>query len=446
MLPAIMPIRAHATQLANRSITLSDSGPSASTITGIGSGTGVTYRVSIDLSNNADSMVIDFCAGTSTPLINDTCAVPTGMHVTAAALTNGVGGTTTISAWTLTPTDNGTNQQLKIAKGSGATASGNSTTPVRHTFSVTGITNPSTLGTFYARIYTYTNGTFGTYASPTSTGNYVDYGGIALTTNNIISITARVQESLSFCVSGRNQVGAGTGPQVGWTTTNNCSDPNASVAPALTLGHGTPTPILDSGNVDYGTVFSQISTNASNGAVIAMRNSNSTCTNDGGATFPSGLSADAGATCAIPGSGSTAVSIVAGVAKFGMFAWDTQPAGASSVGSITPTATYHDNAHKAFTVNGVASNNFNAVTTAADPIVPTDVFYGMDYTTAVGTDVAAQHTQFGNVRTTFGSIVGSCTGPVFRVNGAYTFAATASLTTPAGVYTANLDLIATGTF
>jgi hypothetical protein len=418
--PAFKPVKVRAAQLGSRSITLSDSGPSGGTITsGVGSGANVTYRFSFTTSASADSLVVDFCDGTaSTPIINDACTAPTGMNAGSATVVgSGAGDTGNINGWTITPAAS----QIKLAKGGGSTAAAGS-----QVFSVTGITNQSTIGTFYARVYTYTNGTFGTYASATSVGNFVDYGGFALSTNRIISITARVQESLTFCVSGANQNT--------WTTNHDCSDPSAATAPSLTLGHGSPTPILDSNNVDYGTVFSQLSTNATYGATIAMRNSNSTCSNDGGTTFPSGLSADGGTTCAIPGAGDTAVAIVAGVAKFGMFVWDSQQ-DLGGVGTITPAATYHDNAHDDFTVGGVASSNFND----SGAIVPTDVFYGMDYTTA-------QTTQFGNVRTTFGSVVATCSGPVYRANSAYTFAATASLTTPAGVYSANLDLIATGTF
>jgi hypothetical protein len=466
--PALKPVSVHASQIAYRSITLSDSGRSGTSITGIGSGTNVTYRISLDLYNNADSMVIDFCA--NDPIINDHCKAPKDMDVSSTAVINGVDGTSDVSAWTLTNTSTANNKRLKLAIGSGSTISG-AATPVRHTFSITGVTNTSKLGSFYARIYTYANGTFGTYASPTlnpsdaadvgdpddsanpsavGSGNYLDYGGIAMTTNNIISITARVQESLSFCVSGTN-------PAL-WNApdTGSCSDTAASDAPALTLGSGAPTPTLSATAVDYGTVYSQISTNATNGAVIAMRNSNSTCSNDSGVTFPSGLSADNGLTCAITGVGSTAAAIAIGSAKFGMFAWASVPEGPSSVGSITPTSTYYNATHHAFTVNGVATDDFTAgITSASDPIIPTDVYYGMDYSTAAGSNSTTvgstapftqPYTQFGNIRTTFGSIVGTTTTPVYRVNSAYTFAAAASLTTPAGVYTANLDLIATGTF
>jgi hypothetical protein len=51
-----------------------------------------------------------------------------------------------------------------------------------------------------------------------------------------------------------------------------------------------------------------------------------------------------------------------------------------------------------------------------------------------------------NVTTTYGDTIMSCAGPVSQVNNHLVFAATASLTTQAGIYTGNEVLIATGTF
>jgi hypothetical protein len=159
--------------------------------------------------------------------------------------------------------------------------------------------------------------------------------------------------------------------------------------------------------VDTGTINSQLSTNATNGAVVRMRNSNLTC---------GGLSADNGTTCAIPainaGAGA-ASAMTAGTAAFGLFV-SASTLGTNGIGSLTPAAAYHNATH---------------VT------VPGDVWYGMDTGTANN-----------NVTSTFGSTLCSTTSPVYRVNNSYTFAATAALTTPAGIYTANLSMIATGTF
>jgi hypothetical protein len=389
-LPLLQGGKAAAAQLSTRSITLSDSGPSGNaTITsGVGSGTSVSYKVSFTTFNAASSLVIDFCS--NDPIISDTCNAPTGMSAASATLT-GVTGNITSPGWSVTAAAS----QVKLAKGSGSAASVGS-----QVFVLGGITNPSTLGSFYARIYTYTNTTWGTYVGPaftgagTGPGNYLDYGGVALSTVQIITITARVQETLTFCVSGSNTSG--------WTTSHDCTDPNAATAPALTLGHGSPTAILDSSAVDTGTVYSQISTNATHGAVINMRNSNTTC---------GGLSADGGTTCAIPPVGSTASAITAGTADFGLFA--AAPANDGSTGATGAGS---------FTVN----TNYNDGTHTTPPY-----FYGMNAT---------------NVESTYGDTVVSTTAPCYRVDGAYTFGATAALTTPAGIYTANIAMIATGTF
>jgi hypothetical protein len=392
---------AAATQLGSRSITMSDSGASGnSTITsGVGSGTNVTYQVSFTTSTTASSLVIDFCA--NDPIIGDTCVPPTGMNASGAALTGVTGNIGT--GWNITPSGN----QVKLAAGGGGSAA----SPGSQVFDLTGITNPSTLtnstsntsATFYARIYTYFNNTYGSYtgSSPTSNvGNFEDYGGIAMSVTQTISITARVQESLEFCVSGDNTTT--------WTTTGDCSDTNAAAPPVLILGHGTPTAVLDSTAVDTGTVYSQLSTNATHGAVIDMRNSNTTC---------GGLSADGGATCAIPAVGATAAAITAGTAKFGMYEAPSsdQPVVGSSTagtGAFTLNPTYDDGSHQ------TAPN----------------LYYGMDTTAGTGVD------------STFGSQIASTATPCYRVDDAYTYGATASLTTPAGIYTANMNMIATGTF
>lgn len=391
-----------AAQMSARSITMSDSAESGGAIvTGVGSGTNVTYKVSFTSSTTANSMIIDFCS--DSPIIADTCTAPTGFNagtVTVTAVTGNIGTT----GWTQGG-GKGSASQFAIYNGTGTAAAAGA-----QVFTISGVTNPSTASTsnaFYARIYTFANNTYGTYTSATAPGNYLDYGGIALTTNQIITITARVQETLAFCVSGA--------APVSWTTTHDCTDPQAAVSPAITLGHGSPTPTLDQTAVDTGTVYSQTSTNATNGAVISMRNSNTTC---------GGLSADGGATCAIPAIGSAASAIVAGTADFGM-AVGPSADDTNGVGTLTPAATYYSASNYAFTGGLVP------LSTPTGNTVPTNVYYGMNAT---------------NVESTYGDTVASSTGPIYRVDDAYTFAATAALTTPAGIYTANMDLIATGTF
>ena len=393
-LPMFLPGYASAAQVTNRYIRLSDSGPSGTTITtGVGSGTNVTYRVSFDATAAAGSVVLDFC--NETPLLNATCTRPTGMDTTPCAFTAVTGEVST--GWACTSTTNG---QIFL-NWDGLT--GSAIAAGTQTFDLTGITNPSTTGSFYSRITTYANTSNGTYASPANAGNYVDFGGIALSTVTTITITARVQEQLTFCVT--------KAAPTSWTTTNDCSDPQVALnanLPAVELGHNqNGILILDSSVVDTSTIHSQLSTNATNGAVVRMRNSNLTC---------GGLSADNGTTCPIPphngGSGAGASAMVAGTAAFGLFV-SASTLGTNGSGALTPSAAYYDAAH-------ATSGN---------------MWYGMDNTTANN-----------NVTSTFGSTLCTATGPIYRVNTAYTFAAAAALTTPAGIYSANLSMIATGTF
>jgi hypothetical protein len=426
---------AEAAQLQLRSIQLSDSGSSGNSAvpTGIGSGTGVTYRVSFTALAGAGSMVIDFCMGT--PIINDACTAPTGMVATGATLNANqassfglTGQVYTGNGWTTSATAT----QIKLAD----TTAGQNITASPQVFELSNITNPSSIttgsgttpvGTFYARIYTYQGNSYGAYASPTNvansqspaTGGVVDYGGIALSTANTITITARVQETLTFCVTKADPTT--------WTTSHDCSDPvvgNATNYPALTLGHnsGTGALTLDPTVVDTAIIWTQLSTNANSGAVVNLRNSNNTC---------GGLSADNNTTCAIPavpdGNGATpgyqAGPITAGTARFGVFA-DNSVNDLNPAGTLTPTPAYHDNAHQTF---------------------PTDVYYGMDTTTADGAGLIPKTTA-GSVKSTFGSTVASTSAPLSHIDMRYIFAAAASLTTPAGIYTANLSMVATGTF
>ncbi len=184
----------------------------------------------------------------------------------------------------------------------------------------------------------------------------------------------------------------------------------STTPPAIIIGHGTNN-TLDSSQVDRNTVWTLASTNALRGITVRMHNSNA-C---------GGLSTDNGTTCPIPAVGpGTPAPIVAGTAMFGMFCYDspTGPIGASNnvvvVGSALCNANYRDAAHTTF---------------------PADMYFGMDSTTLDD-----------NVSSTFGDVVAASTAPVSNVLNRYDFAATASDTTPAGIYRANLAMIATGTF
>jgi hypothetical protein len=446
-LPLLNHGNAAAAQFSHRSIQMSDSSPSGGTITsGIGSGTSVTYQVTFTNASAAESMVIDFC--TQDPIIGDTCTTPTSMSTPSAlSLPTTSTGTMGGTGWTLDTSGAG---QIKLKDTSGthsAVAGGTQQFDVK-------FTNPSTTGTYYARMYSYCDNSYGStncaganttftgaYSNATNPGGYTDYGGIALSTASVITITARVQESLTFCVT---KAAPGS-----WSTTHDCSDPvvaQAANLPSLILGHGSPTAVLDSNNVDTGDIYTQLSTNATYGAVINLHSSNTTC---------GGLSADNGVTCAIPpvnaGSAAGPTKITAGTAAFGMVVFPGGHDTNGGIGSLTPTTPYYTNTTNDPEDAALTIADTNAPTNATSTTEKAD-YFGMDNTSTTGSTNSlgvannGQSSYNGAVTSTFGSTLAYSNSPVYRAEDHYAFGATSALTTPAGIYTANLSMVATGTF
>jgi hypothetical protein len=230
---------ASALQVTSRSITASSS--KATDIH-------VKYKVGFTTAttSNIGGIVVDFCS--NDPIIGDSCTAPGGFDINKATTT--VTSQTNITGFAI-DTTNSTANKLIITKTTATSVStgvgiiyelGDGTT--------TGFTNPTAVGSYYARIYTYaTEAAAQAHNQGTPTG-YVDYGGIALSTAAVINITAKVQETLSFCV---------------YKAT--CGDD-----PSFTIGHaaGTAT-IIDSSVLDTATALFSLSTNANGGVAIRMK-------------------------------------------------------------------------------------------------------------------------------------------------------------------------------
>jgi hypothetical protein len=385
---------ASAAQLSARSIRMSDSSTSGGAISsGVGSGTNVKYTVQFTTTSTSTpiaGIVIDFCS--NSPLPGESCTAPTGFNVNRSTtqIYNQTGLGTGTMAVTTTDT---TNHRIIITRASPANPSATMSFELGSGLAGgNGITNPSGVSstaayTFYARIYTYgTQAAANGHTSANASG-YVDLGGVALAIATVITITARVQETLTFCMSAASP-------------SANCT---SITAPAVTLGHGTGvTKVIDATVIDTGVIYSQLSTNADGGAIVRLRTS----------TSCGGLSSDGGTTCDIPPANSglgvaagnpnsTSTDMDAGTAGFGL---------AIAAGSGMTTAAPY---------GGAAASNY----------------YGMDSTTVSN-----------NVTTVTGSQVLSSIGPVNNSTSTWTFAATASNTTAAGIYSANMSAIATGTF
>jgi hypothetical protein len=378
-------------ELTSRSIEMSDSGASGGAIaSGVGSGTSVDYAFGFHATDAAKAVAVSFCS--DSPLYTDTCTAPTGMDVSSATINTGVGLGTT---WTVHAGATASHFEIDDATG----YSGSSDV----TFEMDGITNPSTLGTFYARIYTYNTDPSDWTNDTTTPGTVVDFGGVALSTANIVTITAKVQETLTFCVSGSD------------LTTSDCG---SATAPDVTLGHngGSGPLVIDSSTVDdnHSTTptWTQLSTNATTGAVVRMRASNTSCTNGG-------LSDDGGTTCGIPGTGATSAAAIqdgatSGNAAFGLFVSDGSLS-SGGVGASAAAPAYNDGTH-------TSAGNY---------------YYGMPPAT-----VSTYGSPLFETDATYGGSPAACS----KVNNQLVFAATAAITTPAGIYSGDETLIATGTF
>ena len=353
-----------AASLTSKSIQMSTATPSA---------TSVKYKVTFtNPTGSANSLVIDFCSGS--PIVGATCTTPTGMGAGSSItyVSGQAGGTN----WGTPVFSAG---QVKIPNNTGTAMSAGGT----QVFEVNGITNPSTTGVFYARIYTFSNNTYGTYSSAASPGNYLDSGGLALSTNAVITITATVQEVLVFCVDGATTSAAVT-----------CPTPTS---PNLTLGSGTPAVIGVSGPFT-GSIFSHLQTNASSGVSINLKTTgaNATC---------AGLYNSANtASCAIPGVGATANALT------------TSPT-APSTGSF-----------------GVKAVQLTDGTGATGTLTSTSPYDTANY--------AMKTAVYG----TYGDTLASSTSAAYYKNTQYTFAAVSAAGVPAGTYTNTFDLIATGNF
>jgi hypothetical protein len=169
------------------------------------------------------------------------------------------------------------------------------------------------------------------------------------------------------------------------------SDCAAPTAPTLTLGHSSPA-IVDSSAVDSVPAYMYMTTNAAGSVIIRMR-TNTT-------NYHTLYNANHSFTVANAGSASN-------------------PGAAQAPGTE---------------FFGMEMSACSSACTASAPYSGGAGYYGLDTTTANN-----------NVTTGFGSPVATVTATAGTAMTA-TFGASASTTTPAGVYTAKQDMIATGTY
>ena len=255
---------------------------------------------------------------------------------------------------------------------------------------ISGITNPTASGPLYARIATFdTAENAALYTSTTPGTGKVDDGGAAISITDTIGVSGAVLETMTFCVSGTE------------ITTENCA---GSTSPVLKLGE----PIdgddqnvaLSAGEVSTGDLHTLISTNAVTGAVVSLKSSALGC---------GGLKrANAPAACDIAPALKT--GIAEGEAKFGVM---TSP-------STDLEAGVSDGIYQAYLGSG-----YN------------DATYALNFAENDATGVTSV---FGDLFLDTGGLPAN--GKKMKL----TFGASIGNNTPAGLYSTDLSLIATGRF
>ena len=217
---------ASAAQITARKLTLSSSSAASSNAT-----TSYTFNFTLPSSTVLQSLSADICTTAS-----GTCTTPTGFSNSSSTLSSQPTNLGDASGWTVNTATAGS---LRLSK------SGNTAAPSGSQTIVFGnVQNPTTANqTFYARITTY---------SAANWTSAVDTGVVAASTANQISITASIDESLTFCTgtsgittsscagatgstvalgtlsasatnSGLSQIGVGTNSQSGYVITVNGS-------------------------------------------------------------------------------------------------------------------------------------------------------------------------------------------------------------------------------
>lgn len=355
IVPALVPTFVGAAQVTGRSIALSSSSKAA---------TGVTYTVNFTAVGAAGAFVVDFCS--DSPVIGEACTPPSGFSASSAASTStgftDVTGSTSkiIVAGTINASDN-----VSVA--------------------ITGITNPSAAGPLYARIVTYDTKTDAQAYTSTSlgTGN-VDQGSVAVSITDTVGVSGAVLESMTFCAA--NQA-----------ISANCGDAGTTGhEPILKLGETVGSTVaLDPDHLSTGDIYTQISTNAVNGAVINLK-SGVSC---------GGLKRVGASTCDIAPAGTG--SFTAGTAKFGLKAVAATDTGTNPNGTLQTTGNYNGSD---YVLNYVAGDASGVTSVYGDPILNTN----------------NQPANNKNMKLTFGASVAN--------------------NTPAGNYSADISLIATGKF
>jgi hypothetical protein len=406
MLPFMLGGSANAAQLTNRSAAVTTARP--------GQTFNITFSFRLPSSSILQGMEFEFC---DSPL--GTCAVTQTPTIPAGSTVSQNGNWTDATAWgtyTRQAARNGgaANTQIRVERTS-ATSETQSGTNDR-TITFTGLTNFGTANvSYYPRIRVYSDNTAGAFTT------LVHDGAVAQSTSQTLTVNARVQEILAFCIGSTT---------VNDATTSIVTDCSTATGTSVDLGVVTSTavsttPVANANGGDLKNAYAMVLTNAQNGVTIGYQAVQDTS---------SGKLKVTGAACSgtsttdqcFNSQGGTQGTFTAGTEKFGM---TIAGVNCASVPAGSYTCTF-------------ASGLTN--------LQPLTNYIGGAYTNGTsgtyGVTQGFAWVDTGAALTTIASSASSAVKVVANEALVLRFAATAQITTPTGQYQAQADFVATPTF
>ncbi|HEX4774690.1 MAG TPA: hypothetical protein VH234_04185 [Candidatus Saccharimonadales bacterium] len=395
---------AAAVTITSRSITMSTAVISASA--------NYTFTFTPGQTTQVESLLFQSC----TTAVG-TCTAPSGVNLS--------GGTVSQSSWqgatsfvkdttTSSPACNVTTNLC--AKRTDTT----SQTLTAHTITDTGATNPNGTScstancTFFVRISTFSDTA---YSTP------VDNGTVAGSTTQTLTINATIQEQLIFCI------GATTIDDSNTSTPPACSGvggTSVSLGP-LSSANTSVTPVTVANGGDNNNGIAELSTNATSGAAVTYNAIQQSGTNHQGTLRVVGATCNAGSVntdqC-VNAIGTTKSTVTAGVEAFGM-----------AVAGINCKAT------TAYTCSYTA-NSYNLRKNSTYDATGSATTYDADTGLVAGTTAGSYAWDESG---TSGTVASSST-VLDKEALILKFAATPTIVTPTGSYSAQANFVATPTF
>jgi hypothetical protein len=394
-------------QILHRALTISS---------GVPGKTGVSYTFTFKTATTTSPIAgikLIACDTAIGSYIGGTCNAPAGIHFDTGSYTAGSqAGFTDATAFSFDPTGaNDCTASANVICINRSSATNDTQTGSDKTIAFSGITNPTTANsTFFVGIVTYSDNTY-------TSGNRVDSGTTASAVVQTLTTSAAVAEILNFCV-GSTLIDDATS-----LVANDCSGISGTSVNIGTLDTSTIniSPVSINGG-DNKNGVAMLRTNAVNGATVSYDAIQQAGTNHQGTLRISGATCNAGTVSTdqcINAAGASQTSFTPGIEEFGM------TVGGTNCGSTSATS-------------------YSCVyTTATEHLVPSTNYLGQGTT---GSPVYGTSNGFAWVESGTATQLASSSTVVDDEALILKFAATPTITTPFGSYTAQSDYIAVATY